>query len=98
MFTSRVLKSVSLPKKILFAVQEGILISLLGMILLGVFASKVFGMAAVFVAMLYFVLMHSLMIYRTWVDPYFFNLFILGRYRKTHNYIRTNSRVQRYEV
>ena len=23
---------------------------------------------------------------------------LLGRYKKTHNYIRTNSRVQRYEV
>ncbi len=98
MFTSRILKSVSLPKKILFAVQEGILISLLGMILLGVFASKIFGMAAVFVAMLYFVLMHSFMIYRTWCDPYFFNLFLLTRFKRTCNYSQAIKGVQRYEA
>ena len=98
MFTSRVLKSVSVPKKILFAVQEGILFSLLGMILLGVFASKIFGMAAVFVAMLYFVLIHSIMIYRTWRDPYFFNLFLLARAKRTYNYIQTGNQVLRYEA
>jgi hypothetical protein len=97
MFTSRVLKSVSIPRKILFSVQEGTLVSLLGMILIGVFCSKFFGVAAVFVAIVYFVLMQLFMIYLSLRDPYFFNLLFLARANKTSNYIDALSGVQRYE-